>query len=314
MALPPDSAAMMAEIDMDYDAALRNIHSDEAGNKSWRDVTYAVEQGFRPLMLDITVPKGKGPFPLVVFIHGGAWFVGHPTISNPKYNKLNFHEKLVKAGFAVARIAYRFSAEGRFPMQLHDCKAAIRFLRHHATTFNVDPKKFAAMGDSAGGHLAALVGVTNNNPAMEGRVGNAIASSEVQAVVDWFGPINFLTMEAEARAMKVNWPSHDAADAPEALLIGGPVQENKAAAMAASPLSYVTNSAPPFFIQHGTKDRMVPYAQSQTFADALKKAGCDVTLKPIEGADHCFWGVGEAGIVEDVISFLTRVLYAQRTA
>jgi acetyl esterase/lipase len=304
MAFPPDSLAMMADIDMDYEEALHHFHLSDQGFKTWRDVTYAVERGFRPLMLDVAVPKGKGPFPLVVFIHGGAWFVGHPTISNPKYRKLDLHKKLIKAGFAVARIAYRFSSEGKFPMQLHDCKAAIRFLRKHADNFTVDPTRFAVMGDSAGGHLAAMVGVTNNNAVMEGTVGVVEGSSAVQAVVDWFGPVNFLTMEADARAAKVNWPSHDLADAPEAFLVGGPVQERQTEVLAASPLSYVTSAAPPFLFQHGTKDRMVPFAQSQALSDKLQAAGCDVTLKPIVGADHCFWGVSEQGIVEDVIAFL----------
>jgi acetyl esterase/lipase len=308
MPLPDDSKPMMAEIDMDYEAAMFAPETNKQGRKMWRDVVYAVERGFRPLMLDVTVPDGKGPWPMVVFIHGGAWFVGHPTISNPKYQKLNFINKLVDAGFAVARISYRFSAEARFPVQLHDCKSAIRFLRKNATHFGVDPHRFAAMGDSAGGHLASMVGVTNNNYEMEGVVGQLKGSSAVQAVVNWFGPVNFLTMEADARAANINWPSHDAADAPEALLIGGSVQENIAAALAASPLTYITAHAPPFLIQHGTKDRMVPFAQSQTLANALQKAGCNVTLKPIEGADHCFWGVPEEGIVEDVIGFLNQVL------
>ncbi len=308
MALPEDSKEIMADIDMDYQAALFTPDLNKHGRRVWRDVVFAVERGFRPLMLDVTVPDGNGPWPLVIYIHGGAWFVGHPTISNPKYQKLNFVNKLLDAGFAVARISYRFSAEARFPIQLHDCKAAIRFLRNHAVHFGVDPKRFAAMGDSAGGHLASLVGVTNQNFSMEGVVGPLKGSSAVQAVVDWFGPVNFLTMESDARVMNVNWPSHDAADAPEALLIGGAVQENKAAALAASPLSYITRNVPPFLIQHGTKDRMVPFAQSQALANALQAAGCDVTLKAIEGADHCFWGIGEDGIVEDVITFLRRVL------
>ena len=308
MSLPEDSMAMMADIDMDYDEALTKPMTDLYGRKMWRDVTYAVVAGFRPMMLDLTLPKGQGPFPLVVFIHGGAWFVGHPTISNPKYRKLDHHNKLLDAGFAVARIAYRFSSEGQFPMQLHDCKAAVRFLRQHAASFSVDPNRFAAMGDSAGGHLAALVGVTNNNSSMEGTVGKPEHSSAVQAVVDWFGPVNFLTMESDARAMNVNWPSHDAADAPEALLVGGPVQERREEVLAASPLTYISKDAPPFFIQHGTKDRMVPFAQSQALADKLEASGCDVTLRAIEGADHCFWGVGEDGIVDDVIEFLRRVL------
>lgn len=308
MAFPPDALAMMAEIDMDYDEALTKPAADASGRRMWRDIVYAVELGFRPLLLDVTVPQGEGPFPLVVYIHGGAWFIGGPSLTNPKYRKLDFHNKLLNAGFAVARISYRFSSEGKFPMQLHDCKAAIRFLRHHAATFKVDPNRIAAMGDSAGGHLAALLGVTNNNSALEGSVGSLECSSAVQAVVDWFGPINFLTMESDARKANLNWPSHDAPDAPEALLVGGPVQDMREAVLAASPLTYVNATAPPFLIQHGTKDRMVPLAQSQALADKLKAAGCDVTLTAIEGADHCFWGVGENGIVEETISFLRRVI------
>ena len=308
MTLPDSAAAMMADIEMEYDSALHDVNIAADGSKSWRNVVYAVEMGYRPLMLEMDVPQGEGPFPLIVSIHGGAWFIGHPTITNPKYRKLDFHNKLLKAGFAVARISYRFSAEGQFPMQLHDCKAAVRFLRNHADIFGVDGNRFAAFGDSAGGHLAALVGVVQNNTAMVGAVGETEGSSAVQAVVDWFGPTNFLTMESDARAQNIDWPSHDLADAPEALLVGGPVQTRKAQALVASPLTYVSKNAPPFLIQHGTADRMVPFAQSQTLADRLQAAGCDVTLIAVEGADHCFWGVDEKGIVEDVITFLNRVL------
>ena len=107
MPLPEDSMAMMAEIDMDYDEALTKPIKDSSGHKMWRDVTYAVEAGFRPLMLDVTLPKGQGPFPLVVFIHGGAWFVGHPTISNPKYRKLDHHNRLLEA-ISFSKLSHMF--------------------------------------------------------------------------------------------------------------------------------------------------------------------------------------------------------------
>jgi acetyl esterase/lipase len=268
--------ALFNDIGMDFDEALQNPTQDAEGRRQWRDVVYAAEPGYRFLTLDVTLPEGKGPFPLVVFIHGGAWLAGGPTITNPTYRKLDFVNKLLNAGFAVGRISYRFSSEGIFPTQLHDCKAAIRFLRQNAAHFNVASDRFAVMGDSAGGHLASLVGLTGNRPELEGEVGKAKGTSAVQAVVNWFGPAELLTMQSQR--IDQNWSSVDDPNSPEARLIGGAVQENRAAAIAASPITYVHKGAPPFFIQHGTADRLVPYAQSVALADALKNAGCDATL------------------------------------
>ncbi len=294
--------AMFKDIGMDFDEALNAPSVDGRGRTQWRDVVFAAEVGFRCLTLDVTLPKGTGPFPLVVFIHGGAWLAGDPTVSNPTYRKLDFINKILDAGFAVSRISYRFSSEGIFPMQLHDCKAAVRFLRANASKFGVDPGRFAAMGDSAGGHLASLVGLTDERPELAGDVGKAKASSSVQAVIDWFGPAELLTMQSQR--IDQNWSSVDDPQSPESRLIGGAVQDHRAAAIAASPVTYAHPKAPPFLIQHGTADRLVPHAQSVAFSNALRKVGCDVTLSTIEGADHCFWGVGPEGIVEEVIEFL----------
>jgi hypothetical protein len=153
-------AAMFEDIQQDYGAALSEVDTDADGVRRWRDVVFADVRGFRPLMLYVSVPRSASPPPLVVFIHGGGWQLGHPMVTNPVYRRIDPIGKLLRAGFAVARISYRLSAEGAFPIQLHDCKAAVRFLRNRASLFGVDPERFAAMGDSAGGHLAALVGLT----------------------------------------------------------------------------------------------------------------------------------------------------------
>ena len=294
--------AMFEDIGMDFDEALNSPNVDAHGRKQWRDVVFAAEAGYRFLTLDVALPKGMGPFPLVVFIHGGAWLAGDPTVTNPTYRKLDFINKLLDAGFAVSRVSYRFTSEGIFPMQLHDCKAAVRFLRANAAHFNVDANRFAALGDSAGGHLASMVGLTGDRADLEGQVGKAEASSAVQAVVNWFGPAELLTMQSQR--VDQNWSSVDDPNSPESRLIGGAIQENQDAAIAASTVTYVHSKAPPFLIQHGTADRLVPHAQSVALTNALKKVGSDVTLSTVEGADHCFWGIDPKGIVEEVILFL----------
>ena len=306
MKLPKSYEAMFNDIGMDFGEALNRPAVNSKGHKVWRDVVFAAEAGFRFLTLDVSLPVGAGPFPLVIFIHGGAWLAGHPSVSNAVYRKLDLFNHLLNAGFAVSRITYRFSSEAKFPTQLHDCKSAVRFLREHASVFGVDPKRFAVMGDSAGGHLASLVGLTIGLTHLEGEVGKAKAPSDVQAVVNWFGPAEFLTMTAQK--LDPNRSSADDESSPESRLVGGPIQNYKAAAKAASPISYVHSKAPPFLIQHGTADRLVPYAQSVDLAAALNKVGCDVTLTAVEGADHCFWGVDGAGIVEEVIAFLNAKL------
>ncbi len=300
--------AMLADIAQDYNAALEHVEVDARGSRHWRDVVFAHVDGFRPLTLYVSAPRTNVPAPLVVFIHGGGWMLGHPMVTNPVYAALDMSGKLLAAGYAVARISYRLSSEATFPVQLHDCKSAIRFLRNHADVFGVDAGRFAAMGDSAGGHLAALVGLTGRRPNLEGTVGETAGSSAVQAVVDWFGPIDFLTMPEQA-IPGGNTSQHDP-KSPESRLIGGPIPERRQSVAVASPMSYVSGDAPPFLIQHGTLDRLVPIGQSRELHAALRKAGAASTLIEIEGADHCFWGVDRVGIMADVTGFLDRVLAA----
>ncbi len=297
---------MLDEIAMDLDEALRSVETDAQGTKHWRDVVFAAVDGFRPLTLYLSVPKSSEPAPLVVFIHGGAWLAGHPMVTNPVYRGLDPFGKLLAAGFAVARISYRFTSEGSFPMQLHDCKSAVRFLRNRADRFGIDAGRIAAMGDSAGGHLALMLGLTAHVEELEGTVGDRDGSSAVQAVINWFGPTELLTMQNHAPVD--GWQDHNEPDSPESRLVGGAIQLNKEKSTAASPLTFVTASAPPMLTQHGDRDRLVPIEQANVLHAALLKVGADSTLDTISGADHCFWGVDDPGIVERDIQFLREKL------
>ncbi|MCP4386328.1 MAG: alpha/beta hydrolase [Hyphomicrobiales bacterium] len=180
--------SMMDDIAADYDRSLRHSVSLEDGRKYWPELFFARPGGFRPLTLDLHIPSGGSSFPAVVYIHGGAWMMGHPKVDNPILNAMDIVGNLNAAGFAVARISYRMSAEALFPAQLQDCKAAVRYLRKHCKSLHIDPERFAAMGESAGGHLACLLGLTGDRPDLEGALGETEPGSNVQAVVDWYGP------------------------------------------------------------------------------------------------------------------------------
>jgi acetyl esterase/lipase len=185
-------------------------------------------------------------------------------------------------GFAVASINYRLSQHAIFPAQIEDCKAAIRWLRAHAGEYRLDPKRFASWGSSAGGHLAAMLGTTGDTKEFDVG-GNLDQSSRVQAVVDYFGPTDFLQMDAHRLP---NGQLHDPADSPESQLVGGPIQGNKEKTARANPITYITSNTPPFLICHGDVDPLVPHHQSQLLEAALKKAGVFVTFYSVKGAGH----------------------------
>ena len=304
----------MAELRFDdrtaefVDRALPPAAVTERGHRRWTDLLFGAPVGFRPLALDIVVPApGAGPYPVVVFIHGGAWLFGHRATLNPILAGLRLFERLPAAGYGFASISYRFSGEATFPAQLHDAKAAVRWLRARAPTLDLDPDRVAAWGESAGGHLAALLGLTGDRPDLEGDVGVLGPSSSVQAVVDWYGPSDLLTMDEQAHPEATF--SHDRPDAPEALLIGGPVQEAAEAARAASPVTYVHGGAPPFLLQHGVDDRIVPAGQSEELAAALTAAGADARLQLLAGTDHVFADHPDPGaILAAAIAFLDETI------
>jgi len=233
--------------------------------QSFMNVAYATVSEAQKL--DLYLPTGTGPFPLVIFVHGGAFKMGDKNMVGTDANAF------LTAGYAVASINYRLTGEAIFPAQIQDAKAAVRFLRANAEKYSLNPDKFVAWGASAGGNIVAMLGTTGDVAELEGaELGNPDVSSRVQAVIDWFGPIDFAQMDPQFAAGGVcdaSAQSHAAADSPESLLVGGALADKADVVKAANPITYVTSDDPPFFIQHGLKDCNVPPAQSQQLADAL---------------------------------------------
>ena len=226
-----------------------------------RDLVYKRVNGIA-LTLDLYRPEEvSGLLPVIVCIHGGHWDAGGkercPAVT------------LVQDGYAVASINYRPTRVAPFPAQIEDCKAAVRWLRANASVYNLDPDRIGAWGYSAGGHLAALLGTSGGVPELEGSGDNMQYSSRVQAVCDVAGP-------ADLPAMTNLGPKRMFAI--EALL-GGPLEKDKAKAITASPIHYVSKDDPPFLIVHGEGDRVIPVEQSRRFYEALQKAGVNATLK-----------------------------------
>ncbi|HAJ38112.1 MAG TPA: alpha/beta hydrolase [Chloroflexi bacterium] len=216
--------------------------------------------------LDIYWPAdGAGPFPVIVAIHGGAFMGG-----DKRDAQLTPMLAGLERGYAVVSINYRMSGEATFPALVHDVKAAIRWMRANAANFLFDSTRIAVWGGSAGGYLALMAGVSAGVAALEDlALGNADQPSHVQAVVDWFGPTDFLKMDAQLAESGMAPPpafAHSGPNSPESLLLGRQITEIPDLVHAANPETYLHEQAPPFFIQHGDIDVVVPYQQSAYFA------------------------------------------------
>ncbi len=217
--------------------------------------------------LDLLLPQGtteKSPKPLVVWIHGGGWKSGDRK-SGMRTDRL---PQFVSTGrFIGASISYRLSGESRWPAQIHDCKAAIRWLRGNALKYGIDSDRIAVWGSSAGGHLASMLGLTSGVHALEGEIGNHLMqSTRIQAVVNYYGPSSFLTMD--------DFPSkiiHNNPRSPESMLIGGSLQKRKKIAREASPISHVSPDDCTHLLFHGIQDPLVPYNQSEILRQSLAK-------------------------------------------
>lgn len=270
-----------------------------------RDVVFASVNG-RDLHMDLAWPKQlpAEPLPVIVWVHGGAWRGGDHHLGGQGAG-------LAHRGYFVASIEYRLSQEAIFPAQIHDCKAAIRYLRAHAAEYRFNPDRIGVWGGSAGGHLVALMGTSGGVKELEGEVGgNLDQSSKVQAVVDFFGPSDMTTMLSDRgkRVLEQNGMT------PEEALIGGPIEQNLEKAKAASPITYVDKDDPPFLICQGDQDPLVPLVQSEKLDKALREAGADCTLIVSKGAGHGFTAESQptnAQIMEQVLAFLDRVLKAK---
>jgi len=239
------------------------------------NIEYAVADGIS-LRLDLYLPQdATGPVPLVLWVHGGAWRAGdkHPT----------YAPETLGESYAVASVNYRLTDVAQFPAQIHDVKAAVRFLRGNADRYGLDPDRFGAWGSSAGGHLVALLGTSCGNADVEGTLGDHLdESSCVQAVCDFYGPTDFLVLLDERGGRDAR------RSMPEDALLGGPVEENIVLATLASPIAHVDPSDPPFLIMHGSDDATVPVEQSIAFDAVLQEADVESTLIVIDGAGHGF--------------------------
>ena len=239
-----------------------------------RDLVYATVDG-HDLTLDLYRPGTSGLHPAIVFVHGGGWSSGD------KATFADYALFFAERGYVGISVNYRLAPEHPFPAAVEDTKAAVRWLREDAEKYGVDPDRIGAMGSSAGGHLVAMLGVTDPSDGLEGSSGDLALSSRVQAVVDYFGPSDL--------SLVGNLP-----DPAILAFIGGMCGEQQARCQAASPVTYVSPDDPPFLIVHGTADLRVPFSQSVVLRDALARAGVEATLLALEGAGHGLWPIDSA--------------------
>ncbi|MEI8200164.1 MAG: alpha/beta hydrolase [Eubacteriales bacterium] len=272
--------------------------------QKWLDVAYASVSDAEKM--DIYLPNdGTGPFPVIIAIHGGAFMSGDKT------GELAYLTQALKSGYAVVSINYRLSGEAIFPAAINDVKAAIRFLRANADTYNLDTDKMATWGGSAGGNLAALAATSGGVTALQDdTLGNAGQSDAVQACIDWFGPINFTTMDDQFTASGIAGQVHNTADSPESAYLGALITSVPDLVAACNPETYITKDDPAFFIQHGTADILIPTQQSIDFAAKLTAVlGADkVTYESLEGAGHGDAAFTTTENVAKAIAFLDSVL------
>jgi acetyl esterase/lipase len=262
--------------------------------------------------LDIYWPAdGDGPFPVIVAIHGGAFMGG-----DKRDAQLAPMLAGLAQGYAVVSINYRMSGEALFPALVHDVKAAIRWVRGNATPFLFDPARIAVWGGSAGGYLSLMAGVSANVAELEDlALGNAGQPCHVQAVVDWFGPTDFLKMDEQLAASGMAPPAdfaHSGANSPESLLLGRQITEIPGLVRAANPETYLHVGAPPFFIQHGDCDDTVPHQQSARFAACahLLLGKEKVRLELLPGARHADPAFATPYNIQKVLAFLDQALSA----
>ncbi|MDT8990472.1 alpha/beta hydrolase [Curvibacter sp. APW13] len=260
--------------------------------------------------LDVFLPTGKGPFPVVVNIHGGAFRMGSKEMLDTAVARA-----LLAQGFAVVSVNYRLSAEARFPAAIEDVKAAIRFVRAQAGAWRLDARHVLVFGQSAGGNLASLAGTSAaqglwDNPAL----GHADQSSAVQGVIDWFGPSDFAQMDAQAKAQGCaeRDQTHGQPDSPESAYLGAPIAQVPDLVRLTNPITHIGPSTPPFLLFKGDQDCVVPVGQSVLLYEALRAAGRDVQLVRLPHAGHGdFGGSGAFSAPENVqriVAFAQRVV------
>ena len=288
-----------------HDAPLPPVRPAAGGVRLLPGIPYAAIPGIRPLELDLYTPVEQ-PAPVIVFLHGGGWRLGSRHTAGPAYRGADPtpFEQVAQAGIAVASVDYRLSGEATFPAQLHDAKAAVRWLRTRSDELGIDPERIAAWGESAGGHLAELLGLTGDDARLEGEVGFRGPPSRVSGVVAWYAPRDVAAVATDLAT--------DPADPTtrEALLLGAPAPSVPDLAAQASPITYVRRDAPPVLLLHGEADRVIPFVQSVRLHTALVEAGARAELYLYEDADHMWLGSPDAAeqALDRTIDHLRRLL------
>ena len=252
-----------------------------AQDPSYSNVPY-VNDGHARHTLDVYIPPGiSEPAKTVIYIHGGWWLAGS------KEKAMSYTGTLYEAGYVVVGINYRLSHDSIFPAQIYDCKTAIRYLKKNADKYYIDTCNIAVTGESAGGHLSALLGTSIGEPSLEGlHLGSSGYSSDIHAVIDFFGPTAFLEMDGNAPNVCSNPIIHDNAFSGESLLLGCRISQCPERAAKANPITYINGNEPPFSIHHGDADCLIPPNQSILLHKALEQAGIDTEIIIYPGGGH----------------------------
>ncbi len=236
------------------------------------DLTYQNVDG-RALKLDLARPaEGNGPFPAVLVIHGGGWRAGNKSENRPALMEF------ARRGYVAVSPQYRFAPKDVFPAQIHDAKAAVRWVKGHAKEYKVDPARVGAMGFSAGGHLSLMLGTTGASDGLEGDAAGATVDSSVQAVVNFSGPTDLSVSDFPelSRSLVKDF-------------LGGDPKDRAKEAAQASPVKFLSKGDAPILSFQGTKDPLVPVTQATKLAEAMTAAGVPGRVEFFVGAGHG-WG------------------------
>lgn len=271
--------------------------ADETKVTTENDITYA-KANDTELKLDIARPaEGDGPFPAVFVIHGGGWAAGNKKDMRPALSEFARH------GYVAISPQYRFAPKDTFPAQVHDVKAAVRWIKSHAKDYKVDPNHIGAVGFSAGGHLAMMLGLTSAADGLEGEAADGSPDTKIQAVVNYFGPTDL----AAADYPEITQPIINK-------FLGGTPKEKSKEAAKASPLTFVSKGDAPILTFQGTKDPLVPHTQATKLADALTAAGVPGRVELLVGAGHGWGGEDMTRTLNEMFAFFDLYLKPRKPA
>ena len=283
------------------DNATDNVNNNNVtSSQSWINVSYANVSSSEKM--DIYLPNTTGPYPVIIAIHGGSFYKGDKNSSEINLIK----SAALDRGYAFVSINYRLSSEAKFPAQINDVKAAIRYVRVNAKRYNMNPREIGVIGNSAGGYLAALAGTSGGVKELQNSsLGNSNVSDRVQAVIDLYGPINFSTIDQQFVESGINGEICNISSSLESKLMGHDISTIPNQVAKANPETYISRDDPAFFIQHGSSDRVIPYQQSVDFAGKLKAAIGDkkLYLEIIQGAGHGDEQFFTTGNIKKILDF-----------